>query len=448
MSKKKIVIIGGGTISHVRSHLALCAYAKGTTARKLAEMCKDEFGDAMDIDLQLTEMALDHHPEGRRLVTNEDIQGLVNELVADDVTKIVFMTAALCDFHGHIEEPSFPGMETITKSGKLEPRLASRDGQRTIRLSPSNKVVQTIRRKRKDIFLVAFKQTCGLTEDEQYIKGLHLCKEASCNLVFANDVKTKLCMVITPEEARYHVTANRMEALRGLVHMAQLRSHLSFTRSTVVDGDPIPWSSPEVPDALRKVVDYCIAQGAYKEFRGVTTGHFACKLDNNTFLTSKRRTNFNDIQKHGLVKVKTDGPDSVIAYGAKPSVGGQSQRIVFTEHPEMDCIVHFHCPIKSDSYVHQVSQYPLECGSHECGLNTSNGLASYWFAAPGMAMQIKAVYLKEHGPNIVFHHSADPDVICRFINDNFDLSQKTGGFVSIKERIQTQSTLETASSLL
>lgn len=439
MSKKKIVIIGGGTISHVRSHLALCAYAKGTTARKLAEMCQDEFGDKMDIDLQLTEMALDHHPEGRRLVTNEDVQALIDELVYDDVTKIVFMTAALCDFNGSLVEHG-----EATPSGKHEPRVASRDGNQLLTITPANKVVKSIRKTRKDIFLVAFKQTCGLTEDEQYIKGLHLCKEASCNLVFANDVKTKVCMVITPEEARYHVTANRTEALRGLVKMTQLRSHLSFTRSIVVSGDPVAWSDERVPATLRSVVDYCVSQGAYKPFRGVTTGHFACKLDENTFLTSKRRTNFNDIETNGLVLVKTDGPDSVTAYGAKPSVGGQSQRIVFEEHAGLDCIVHFHCPIKPDSEVPQVSQYEFECGSHECGQNTSNGLRK--FTVDGH--DLYAVYLQEHGPNIVFNRGVDPEVVCRFIDDNFDLSQKTGGFVSIKERLETSSIMETAASLL
>ncbi|MGK3945590.1 class II aldolase/adducin family protein, partial [Streptomyces caeruleatus] len=91
--------------------------------------------------------------------------------------------------------------------------------------------------------------------------------------------------------------------------------------------------------------------GAYKPFNGVTVGHFACKVDDNTFLTSIRKTNFNDLSKVGMVKIVTDGPDTVLAYGAKPSVGGQSQRIIFKDHPNYDCVVHFHCPIKSSSKV-------------------------------------------------------------------------------------------------
>ena len=126
--------------------------------------------------------------------------------------------------------------------------------------------------------------------------------------------------------------------------------------------------------------------------------------------------------KHvGLVKVKTDGPDSVIAYGSKPSVGGQSQRIVFTEHDGMDSIVHFHCPKKPDSRVPTISQREYECGSHECGRNTSRGLASFG--------NLKAVYLDEHGPNIVFAKSINPQEVIDFIEANFELTEKTGGFV-------------------
>ena len=139
-------------------------------------------------------------------------------------------------------------------------------------------------------------------------------------------------------------------------------------------------------------------------------------------MTSQRRTNFNDLSKIGLVKIKTDGPDTVLAYGSKPSVGGQSQRIVFNDHPDCDCIVHFHVEKKQNSNVPVVSQYEFECGSHECGRNTSGGLKQFG--------NLKAVMLDNHGPNIVFNQSIDPQEVIDFIDSNFDLSSKTGGFVS------------------
>jgi hypothetical protein len=445
MSNKRIIIIGGGTVFHIRNHLALCAPAYGGTARMLNWMCQKRFnndnGDGVnhdkiiDVDLYKTKMAggatfnmankeFERLNPGQKmpvgwkptqLETNEDIDKLLQTLVKDDKTKIIFMTAAMCDFTGQIGDIS---------SGKYSERLKTSEGSCIINLEPAEKIVSKIRKTRKDIFLVAFKTTTGFTEDQQYLAGLDLCKRASCNLVLANDTITRVNMIVTPEEARYCVTTDREKALKELVDITWHRSHLTFTRSTVIASDPISWDSDLVPDSLRTVVDYCIAQNAYKPFNGVTAGHFAVKLNNNTFLTSIRKTDFNEMKRIGLVKVVTDGPDTVLAYGAKPSVGGQSQRIVFNDHPGMDCILHFHCPLKEGSTVPIVSQREVECGSHQCGINTSKGLKDFG--------KFKAVYLDNHGPNIVFHHSIDPNEVIEFIEDNFDLTQKTGGFVSVE----------------
>jgi hypothetical protein len=417
MTQKLVHVIGGGTISHVRTHLALCVPAYGITARKITEFSK-EHSDKMDVILHLTKMA----DNSSFIETNDDLKNLVMELVDDLKTKIVFWNPAVVDFDGVIGE---------VESGKYSDRLktADHDGvaqSYDLKLTPSEKLLDLIRnggegrKPRKDIFLVSFKTTSGATPDEQYRAGLNMLKRSSSNLVLANDVVTRLNMVIVPEEASYHVTTNRDEALKGLVEMAYLRSHLTFTRSTVVAGEPVPWESDLVPATLREVVDFCITRGAYKRFRGVTAGHFAVKVNETTFMTSRRKTDFNDMKKVGLVKVETDGPDSVIAYGSKPSVGGQSQRIVFTEHPDADCIVHFHCPIKQGSKVPTVSQREYECGSHECGRNTSRGLKLFG--------NLSAVYLEDHGPNIVFSKSVDSAEVIAFIEENFELEAKTGGY--------------------
>ncbi|HEY6019812.1 MAG TPA: class II aldolase/adducin family protein, partial [Candidatus Paceibacterota bacterium] len=468
---KKIHIISGGTISHIATHLALCAPAYGKVGEALANLLVDQ--TKLDVVPWCTKMA------GGTLETNEDVEALLDKLISDPLTKIIFMPVAMVDFRVSsvswmdggqiISLANKPVQQEAKQGGK---RLKSSNGQHSIAIFPADKVIKKIRKTRKDIFLVGFKTTDGVSEDEQYLAGLNLLKEASCNLVLANDVKTRINMVITPEEARYHVTTNRTEALKGLVEMALLRSHLTFTRSTIVAGEPVPWSSPLVPASLRTVVDYLIKEGAYKPFRGATVGHFACKLTcgacsgtgqrkrdardaglppvggytcrscygQQEFLTSRRKTNFNDLEKLGLVRIKTDGPDTVLAYGSKPSVGGQSQRIVFSEHPEYDCIVHAHVPMRPCMGCHRndwscscnkalgrktipvVSQREFECGSHQCGQNTSTGLKKFG--------NLSAVFLDQHGPNVVFHHSIDPQEVIDFIAANFDLKGKTGGFVS------------------
>lgn len=94
MAAKLIHIIGGGTVSHVRNHLALAAPAYGKTARQLYDICAETM---MERRLHLTKMA-----GGPKLETNEDIATLLKEITADPATKIVFMNAALVDFYGAI----------------------------------------------------------------------------------------------------------------------------------------------------------------------------------------------------------------------------------------------------------------------------------------------------------------------------------------------------------
>lgn len=394
---------------HVRPHLALSAPAYGTTAHQIHELVMERGEWAT---LHLTRMA-----DGRsRMETNADVATKLDELVADPNTKVIFMNVALCDFEGHILTDPPNEHSKDTPSGKGQPRLKSnRDW--TMCLSPADKIISKIRKTRKDIFLVGFKTTAGATPDDQYFAGLNLLKTASCNLVLANDVHTRLNMVITPEQARYHETTDRREALRGLVEMTLLRSKLHFTSSTVIPGEPVPWDSELVPESLRTVVNHCIARGAYKPFNGSTVGHFAFRVDDTRFITSRRKVDFNKLPEVGMVMVEAEDDHKVVAHGFKPSVGGQSQRIIFREHPEVDCIVHAHVPLKPGAQIPVRSQREFECGSHECGANTSQGLQDF--------DGIRAVMLDRHGPNIVFNRRADPRKVIDFIEANFDLAGRT-----------------------
>jgi hypothetical protein len=398
---KKAIIIGGGTFSHVTSHLSLAAPAFGTTARYLHSI----FPSGMDSELVLTKMA----DPASSIVTNRDLEDYVDTLISLNTTKIVFFNPAVCDFEGSVSG----------HQGKYSTRLKS-SAPAIIDLTPADKIVGKIRKKRKDILVVAFKTTCGETRAEQFRQGLDMLKRNSVNLVVVNDVKTRENMIVTPEEGVYYGT--REEVLNMAVEMAYLRSHLSFTRSTVIAGDTIPWVSDLVPANLRTVVDWLVSESAYHVFNGATTGHFAAKLGHGHFLTSIRKTNFNDIFTNGMVEVRTSGLDEVIAIGAKPSVGGQSQRVIF-DATDLDCIVHFHCPLLEGSKVPVVSQREYECGSLQCGINTRDGLKKFEHCL--------AVMLDMHGPNIVFSKDTDPADIIEFIRLNFDLSKPTNGFSEV-----------------
>ena len=418
-----IHIIGGGTFSHIRSHLALAVPAFGETARKLNHMFWDTGAD--DVELHLTKMA----NSKSSLVTNQDVANLIDTLVADPATRVIIMNAALCDYDGSvITQPDaymYPVTWKTSPSGKYETRLKTSEGEQRLLLTPADKIIGRIRRTRKDIFAVGFKTTTGAPPDEQYIAGLNLLKANSLNLVLANDTVTRNNMIIAPEETRYHETQDREEVLRGLVEMVMARKDNTFTRSTVVPGDLVDFQNdPRVPDNLRAVVNHLVKRGAYQPFRNSTAGHFAVRLSEGRCLTSRRKVNYTQDGGLDLVEVEYEGIDKVIAHGAKPSVGGQSQRIIFDQHADVDCIAHAHVKLRDnapdmDAIAMDMGQWSRECGSHDCGKSVSDLIPT--------RKHLKAVMIDNHGPNIVFNRWMPAEHIIDFIERNFDLTAKTGG---------------------
>lgn len=423
MSKRRIVIMGGGTINHVRNHLALCAPAYGSTARQLkayfdAELRAKLLDDQFETELVLTKMA----DSTSHLETNSDVEAFVERLVADPSVKAVVFNVALTDYEGRVE-----GAE----SGKYAERLRTSEGVQAMALVPAEKLIGKFRQDRKDLFVVGFKTTADADSSEQYTRGLELLKKNSVNLVLANDTVTRRNMIVAPEETRYCETTERGDALAFLAKMTVSRMQNTFTRSTVIPADPVSWGSDLVPESLRQVVNHCISSGAYKPVLGKTAGHFAVKVNDGEVLTSIRKSNFNELEHVGLVRIVSHGDDEVLAYGARPSVGGQSQRIIFREHQDLDCIVHFHCPVRVDAPDYDLipvkEQWPNECGSHECGRNTSRGLSEVDL---GDGDRLSVVFLDSHGPNIVFNRRVPAHKVMSFIDRNFDLAAKTGGLVT------------------
>ena len=290
---QKIVILGGGTVNHVRNHLAICAPAYGGTAKALATLVGEELRaqgltERFEVQTMLTKMA----DSSSRIETNADVAVLVDSLVADPTVKAVIFNVALADFEGSIEGVA---------SGKYAERLRTKNGKVSLDLTPSEKLIGRFRQERKDIFVVGFKTTADQSSDTQYRRGLELLKSNSLNLVIANDTVTRNNMIIAPEETRYSETTERDDVLRFLSKMLVSRMQNRFTRSTVLPGEPVSWQSDDVPANLRTVVDHCIERGAYKPVLGKTAGHFAVKVDEGKILTSIRKTNFNRLNEVGLL---------------------------------------------------------------------------------------------------------------------------------------------------
>lgn len=180
MSNTKVVVIGGGTFSHISCHLSLAAPAFGTTARQLAKLYQ---GHGVDVELVLTKMA---DPDSK-IVTNCDLWEKIMALSEDDSVNVLVMNAAVCDF-----EMDNPSKET---------RLSSSNDYPVTLKGLKSKMVHWFKDRRPDVVVVGFKTTHGNPWTTQLSKALLSLESNGLDIVLANDVVTHNNMVITRDRA-------------------------------------------------------------------------------------------------------------------------------------------------------------------------------------------------------------------------------------------------------
>lgn len=212
----RIVVFGGGTIMHVRNHMALCAPAYGGTAKKLANMLS---GNRYRVDLMLTKMA----DSTSDLETNDDVKTALMDVLAESNTVGIVFNVALCDFSGQIG---------LVASGKYAERLQTREvteGGLALTLRPTEKLLTLVQQLRPDIVSVGFKTTANETAQVQVAKSNRMAREAGVSWMLANDTVTRNNIVLrgsdtvapyaprTVKEAVYN-GSDRGQALQTLAH--------------------------------------------------------------------------------------------------------------------------------------------------------------------------------------------------------------------------------------
>ena len=198
---KPIIILGGGTFNHVRNHLSIAAPAFGTTARWLHQALPNS-------ELLLTRMA----DSRSRIETNADVEAAIQNYLSDTGVKCLVMNAAMCDYDGTIG---------ALESGKHALRLKSRKGQQMMALTPSKKIIATIKNQRPDMFLVGFKTTTEHSPAEQTEAALRMGQGSRCDLIFANDTVTRNNMLITTDGTCLVSSEDRQLVLERLVQQVR-----------------------------------------------------------------------------------------------------------------------------------------------------------------------------------------------------------------------------------
>lgn len=347
------------------------------------------------------------------LVTNDDVEQLIDKLLQDKSVGTIIMNVALCDY----EAIPINGID----NGWHADRLKTSEGNVTIELTPTDKIIGKIRRKRPDIFLVGFKTTTNETSENQFLIALKMMKKTKCNLVLANDTVTRNNMIITPEETIYGETTNRDDAIKELCDMIRMRQNLTYHRGNFIEGENSDFS--EAPENFKAVINFLIENGGYIENNGngFTPGHFGYRNKHGntlSFFSSQRGVNHNEVTKNGMTFVFFNENDDVCYLGTKKaSVGARSQALLFKENPEYDFIIHTHNPLKEGSLIPTTPQKPFQCGSMECGINTVKNLGDF-------DNGIKAVFLEKHGINLIFKQDTKAKDVIQFLKDNIELLVK------------------------
>ena len=402
---KKVVIIGGGTFEPIRNHLSLAAPAFGSTAKNLYSLLKESLHDKYKVEILLTKMA----DSNSKLTSNVDVENAVNELLKDNNVAGIVLNVAFCDYAAKVGE--------VESSFHAE-RLHTADGPIQVTLTPTDKVIKKIRMSRPDIFLIGFKTTTNADENTQFMTALRMMKGTKCNLVLANDTANRRNMILTPEETAYSITTDREQVLSELAKMISMRIGLTYNRSNHITSESFDIKQTS-PKSFQKVVDFLINNGGFIENNGngFTPGHFCYRSGKTQFFSSQRKADHRLVFTEGWSKVDVNQDEFIVTGKRKASVGARSQWLMLTKHPEYDCIIHTHNPLKLGSMIPVASQKPFQCGSLECGMNTVNNLGDFGIA--------KAVYLDKHGANIVFKSTEDPDKVIDFIKNNIELGIKT-----------------------
>ena len=222
---QNIYIITGGTMVHVTPHFSVCSPAYGQVGLKLYDyLSENSKSNEYKIYLIKTKMAgsnsakvmqhLNHLNLKSSIETNDDLENLVKTLSQESQTKSIIMAAAICDFEPE-ELLAYEDQTSIkiTEFGKDKKRLHKAHSLE-LKLQPSKKIVDIIKKNNPNIFLVTFKTTAGSTKEILIDKALFNLKRSASSLVFANDIHQKINLIVTDKDEVLSFE-NRELALKG-----------------------------------------------------------------------------------------------------------------------------------------------------------------------------------------------------------------------------------------
>jgi phosphopantothenoylcysteine decarboxylase/phosphopantothenate--cysteine ligase len=181
-SKINALVTAGSTVEYVDSIRILTNLSSGKMGLNIAQQCLDK-GFNVTFVYGHGSLAIPDDPRMKiiKVKTTEEMLKTMKDQILDEKQHIIFHTAAVADFsisHGN---------------KKIQNKLDTRNGTKTIKLIPTPKIVDKIKHYDQNIFLVAFKAEYGISKELLIKRAIDKLDECKGNLIVANDVSKKGC---------------------------------------------------------------------------------------------------------------------------------------------------------------------------------------------------------------------------------------------------------------
>jgi phosphopantothenoylcysteine decarboxylase/phosphopantothenate--cysteine ligase len=175
LAGKRMLVTAGSTVEYIDPIRVMTNLSSGKMGVAIAQEAK-RMGAAVTL---VYGHGVTNPPSGKKIIrisTGEEMYKAVLSELSSDKYDVVIMTAAVADF------------APLKRSDK---KIDTRLGKFELSLTPTRKIIDEVKNKSKDTFLVAFKADYQSSDSDLIEKAYRKLKESNADIVVANDIARK-----------------------------------------------------------------------------------------------------------------------------------------------------------------------------------------------------------------------------------------------------------------
>ena len=242
-------------------------------------------------------------------------------------TDMAILSAAVCNY---IPVKRFKG------------KIGGKNEFITLKLKLAPKVINEVKKVKKNIFLIGFKLLSGVKEKELVDAAYKVILDSHANIVVANDMRNlKEKLIIHRDKS-----IKRISSSEGLCNYFIELSEDRFFSTKLIDGNPKALAGKEKVNTLLNIFN------KYKEKFDITLlpgdkrflGCIAVRCKNGIITSGREKTQSSFINELSFIKSIKDY--KIYAVGNKASFNSSLLWALFKNNSECEAIVHYHHEVK------------------------------------------------------------------------------------------------------